>query len=97
MTITDRIQVNPRVTLGKPVILGTHVPVELLLRKLSEGASETDLLERTWPHARRHSRHNVARHAGDRNPYRLCIDRVVVISPSTEPAAGTVKSRWQIQ
>jgi hypothetical protein len=29
--------------------------------------------------------------------YCFRIDRVVVISPSTEPAAGIVKSRWQIQ
>jgi uncharacterized protein (DUF433 family) len=37
MTITDRIEVNPRVMLGKPVIRGTRIPVELLLRKLSDG------------------------------------------------------------
>jgi uncharacterized protein (DUF433 family) len=36
---------NPRVMLGKPVIRGTRIPVELILRKLSEGASETDLLD----------------------------------------------------
>ncbi len=45
MTITDRIEINPRVMLGKPVIRGTRIPVELLLRKLSEGASEADLLD----------------------------------------------------
>ena len=44
MTITDRIEVNPKVMLGKPVIRGTRIPVELLLRKLSEGAAEADLL-----------------------------------------------------
>ena len=42
MTITDRIEVNPRVMLGKAVIRGTRIPVELLLRKLSEGATEAD-------------------------------------------------------
>lgn len=31
--------------LGKPVIRGTRIPVELLLRKLGEGASERELLE----------------------------------------------------
>jgi len=31
--------------LGKPAIRGTRVPVELLLLKLSEGATEGDLLE----------------------------------------------------
>lgn len=34
-----RIVVDPRVMLGKPVIRGTRIPVELLLRKLGEGAS----------------------------------------------------------
>ena len=29
--------------LGKPVIRGTRIPVELILRKLSEGATESDL------------------------------------------------------
>lgn len=45
MTITDRIEVNPRVMLGKPVIRGTRIPVELILRKLAEGATEADLLD----------------------------------------------------
>ncbi len=45
MTITDRIEINPKVMLGKPVIRGTRIPVELILRKLSEGAAETDLLD----------------------------------------------------
>ena len=29
--------------LGKPVIRGTRIPVELVLRKLSEGATEAEL------------------------------------------------------
>ncbi len=45
MTVTDRIEMNPNVMLGKPVIRGTRIPVELILRKLSEGATEADLLE----------------------------------------------------
>ena len=45
MTITDRIEINPKVMLGKPVIRGTRIPVELILRKLSEGAREADLLD----------------------------------------------------
>ena len=45
MTITDRIEINPKVMLGKPVIRGTRIPVELILRKLSEGAAEADLLD----------------------------------------------------
>ncbi len=45
MTVTDRIAVNPKVMLGKPVIWGTRIPVELILRKLSEDATEADLLD----------------------------------------------------
>ncbi len=45
MLLTERIEVNPAVMLGKPVIRGTRVPVELVLRKLSEGATEADLLD----------------------------------------------------
>jgi len=45
MTVTDRIELNPSVLLGKPVIRGTRISVELLLRKLSEGAKEADLLD----------------------------------------------------
>lgn len=45
MTITDRIEITPRVMLGKPVIRGTRITVEQILRKLSEGISEADLLD----------------------------------------------------
>jgi len=41
----DRVEVNPAVMLGKPVIRGTRIPVELILRKLGEGATEADLLD----------------------------------------------------
>jgi uncharacterized protein (DUF433 family) len=34
-----RISVDPAVMLGKPVIRGTRITVELILRKLSEGAT----------------------------------------------------------
>ncbi|MDO9302040.1 MAG: DUF433 domain-containing protein [Anaerolineales bacterium] len=43
--LLERIEVNPAVMLGKPVVKGTRIPVELLIRKLSEGATESDLLD----------------------------------------------------
>jgi uncharacterized protein (DUF433 family) len=42
---TGRIEINPEVMMGKPVIFGTRITVELILRKLSEGATEVDLLD----------------------------------------------------
>jgi uncharacterized protein (DUF433 family) len=41
----SRIEINPEVMQGKPVIRGTRVPVALVLRKLAEGASTEDLLD----------------------------------------------------
>ena len=43
--MTDRILTDPTIMLGKPVIRGTRITVELVLRKLSEGATEADLLD----------------------------------------------------
>jgi uncharacterized protein (DUF433 family) len=43
--MTGRIEMNVGVMQGKPVIRGTRIPVELLLRKLAEGATIEDLLD----------------------------------------------------
>jgi uncharacterized protein (DUF433 family) len=49
MSEQRRIEINPKVMLGKPVIRGTRITVELILRKLGDGASYRDLLE-AYPH-----------------------------------------------
>jgi len=43
--VNNRIEANPEIMLGEPVIRGTRIPVELIVRKLSEGATEAELLE----------------------------------------------------
>ncbi len=43
--ISGRIEIDPNVMMGKPVIRGTRIAVELILRKLSEGATQDDLLD----------------------------------------------------
>ena len=45
MGLPHGIEINPKVMLGKPVIRGTRIPVELILRKLGEGATEQALLD----------------------------------------------------
>lgn len=50
--LLDQIERNPRVMMGKPVIKGTRIPVELILRKLSEGATLEELLD-AYPHLSR--------------------------------------------
>lgn len=42
---TQLIEVNPRVMLGKPVIKGTRLTVDLVLEELSAGKSYQDLLD----------------------------------------------------
>ena len=45
MPANERIEVNPKIMLGKPVIRGTRITVELVLRKLGEGATQAQLLD----------------------------------------------------
>lgn len=39
-----RIGINPKVMLGKPVIRGTRIPVEIILRKLAQSISVEEIL-----------------------------------------------------
>ena len=64
MTVNDRIEINPQVMLGKAVIRGMRIPVELVLHKLSDGASETDVLE-AYPNLTREDIHAASRYAAD--------------------------------
>jgi uncharacterized protein (DUF433 family) len=43
--MTNRIEIDPSLMLGKPVIRNTRIPIELLLRKLTEGATMADILD----------------------------------------------------
>lgn len=45
----DRISSDPKVMLGKAVIKGTRITVELLLRKIAGGYSFEEILE-MYPH-----------------------------------------------
>lgn len=49
MTYASRITANHQIMLGKPVINRTRITVELILRKLSEGATPADLVT-MYPH-----------------------------------------------
>jgi uncharacterized protein (DUF433 family) len=43
--LLDRIELNPDVMLGKPVIKGTRLPVEIILEKLAFGATQDEILK----------------------------------------------------
>ena len=42
--LLERIELNPKVMAGKPVIRGTRLPVEYILNLLAHGAKEIDIL-----------------------------------------------------
>jgi uncharacterized protein (DUF433 family) len=48
MSWKDRIEIDPTVLTGKPVIRGTRLAVDLILSLLGQGWSESDLL-RNYP------------------------------------------------
>lgn len=47
--LLERIEINPQILAGKPVIKGTRISVELILRMLSQGISVEKILEE-YPH-----------------------------------------------
>lgn len=84
MTVTDRIEMNPKVMLGKPIIRGTRIPVELILRKLSEGATEADLRD-AYPRLTREDIQAAIGYAADT----VAHEETVVV----EPARGRSRKR----
>jgi len=44
MILIDRIELDPRVCDGKPVIKGTRIPVSIILEQIAEGESWDTLL-----------------------------------------------------
>jgi len=76
MTINEQIEINPKVMMGKPVIRGTRLTVELILRKLSEGATETDLME-AYPRLTREDIQAAIRYAADT----LAHEETLILNP----------------
>ncbi len=46
------IEINPKIMVGKPVIKGTRITVEIVLEKLAAGQTIEDIL-RSYPHLNR--------------------------------------------
>ena len=52
MNYKEYIEQNPEVMLGKPIIKGTRITVELIMRKLAGGYSIDQLLK-SYPHLKK--------------------------------------------
>ncbi|MGI8670967.1 MAG: DUF433 domain-containing protein [Aridibacter sp.] len=48
----NRIESNPKIMLGKPVIKGTRITVELVLEKIANGETVNEILS-SYPHLNR--------------------------------------------
>lgn len=46
--LLDRVVIDPDIMVGKPIVRGTRIPVELLVRMLSQGIPEAEIL-REYP------------------------------------------------
>jgi uncharacterized protein (DUF433 family) len=44
MTLLNRIEINPKVCNGRPVIEGTRIPVSVILEQLAEGETWDGIL-----------------------------------------------------
>ncbi|MBZ0160826.1 MAG: DUF433 domain-containing protein [bacterium] len=83
MTVTDRIEINPKIMIGKPVIRGTRITVELILHKLGEGASEADLLD-AYPGLTPEDIRAAVAYAADT----LAHEETILLEPSSKAAEG---------
>jgi len=45
MDVFDRIELNPRICNGKPVIEGTRIPISVILELIAEGKSWQAILD----------------------------------------------------
>ena len=45
INMEERIVVNPKIMVGKPIIKGTRIPVDAILKRLADGMSISDILE----------------------------------------------------
>ncbi|HSE43310.1 MAG TPA: DUF433 domain-containing protein [Acidobacteriota bacterium] len=81
MSSDNRIEMSPKIMMGKPVIRGTRITVELILRKLSEGASEAQILD-AYPRLNRGDIQAAIRYAADA----LAHEDVVLVPSKKSPA-----------
>ena len=79
----ERIELNPRVMMGKPVVRGTRIPVELILRKLAGGATEPELLD-AYPRLTSGDIHACLAYAADT----LACEETILTSPRPRRTAA---------
>lgn len=63
----DRITIDPKIMVGKPIITGTRIPVDLILKLLAQGVTVDELIShKYYPHLKREDVYAAISYAGDR-------------------------------
>jgi uncharacterized protein (DUF433 family) len=90
--MVELIEIDPAVVGGKPVVRGTRIPVELLLRKLAEGATEADLLD-AYPRLTREALRAVYSYAAETVAHEAIVGvgTTCARSPTRSAAPSTTK------
>jgi len=44
INLLDHIEINPKILLGKPIIRGTRIPVELIVKLIAQGWANEEIL-----------------------------------------------------
>ncbi len=81
MTTFGRVEINPKVMSGKPVIRGTRITIETILRRMSEGMTERELLD-AYPNLRKGDVAAALRYAADV----IAHEETVVFEPAEDAA-----------
>ena len=67
MNYHKRIIVNPKVMVGKPVVAGTRITVELILKLLAQGVTVDELVSKKYyPHLKKEDVYAAIEYAGER-------------------------------
>ncbi len=69
--LLNRIEINPSIMLGKPVIKGTRIPVETILEKLAENIDIDEILA-DYPRLTREDIHAALAYAAEGRLRALC-------------------------
>lgn len=43
--LMERIEINPKILVGKPIIAGTRIPVELIVKLIAQSWKEEDIIK----------------------------------------------------
>jgi uncharacterized protein (DUF433 family) len=60
--LLERVEIDPKICNGKPVIKGTRIPISVILERIAEGESWDDILA-GYPELTKEDIHAVLRYA----------------------------------